>query len=80
MVSRIGKADCGECGGKGTVHLAITHKGIWSYCEKCGYAEWEWTLGDNPKYLGYLARRFGVPVDELVKLVESVVLAEVAMR
>jgi hypothetical protein len=44
----VGKADCGECGGKGTKTLIIDReRGVFSKCQNCGFCEWEWTYGDS---------------------------------
>jgi hypothetical protein len=72
MVIKIGQRDCYECGGKGTVTLLIDKRGIWSRCERCKFTEWEWTWGDNPEYLDYLAKRFGVKREDLEKKLEEV--------
>jgi len=60
----IGKAKCTECGGTKT--LIVRGKGFWSKCLSCGFEEWEWELGDDPDYLRYLAKRYGVTVEDLI--------------
>lgn len=70
VVRVLGERECGECGG--IVNLAITSRGdILSICRRCGFVEWEWSLGDSLDYLQYLARMYGIDYRELVEYVEE---------
>ena len=69
---RIGRADCNECGAKGSVCLIIDHMGIWSYCRNCGFKEWEWTWGDSRDYLEYLAEHYHVEYKKLIEVLYEV--------
>lgn len=72
MIIILGRRDCNECGGEGTVRLIINRDGIWSQCERCKFLEWEWTWGDDPDYLSYLARTFNVDLERLENALERV--------
>ena len=65
---RLGEAECGECGGKR--FLLITSRGIFSVCERCGFVEWEWMVGDSPEYLDYLSERYGVSKRDIIMALE----------
>jgi hypothetical protein len=68
----MGKADCNECGGKGTKVLIIDQRGIWSKCKRCGFMEWEWQTGDNIDYLNYLTKRYGITTEQLLSAISKI--------
>jgi hypothetical protein len=73
LLVRVGKArDCNECSGDGTVFLYATPNGLWSHCLSCGFSEWEWSYGDSIEYLSYLAERFRVSEEEIIRALEEV--------
>jgi hypothetical protein len=68
----VGRADCGECGGKGTKTLIVDrHRGVFSKCQKCGFCEWEWTYGDSLDYLEHLAKKYHITYKELIGAIEE---------
>jgi len=66
---KLGEAGCNKCGGRRT--LIINTMGIFSRCGDCGFTEWEWTWGDDPEYLDYLSKHYGVSRDDLFKALEK---------
>jgi len=69
----LGSRVCNECEG-GKVVLFFTEDGIFSKCLDCGFTEWEWTWGDNPDYLEYLARVYGVSIERIYEELRKVLL------
>jgi ribosomal protein S27AE len=66
------RKDCNECDGILTVVLVVNNHGIWSKCDKCGFTEWEWSWGDNPSYISYLAQAYNVGEEVIMRALEEV--------
>jgi len=71
MTVVLGKAYCGMCDSEDSKVLIIRNGNIYSKCQRCGFVEWEWQKGDSFDYLKYLAERYDVPLEELLKAIEE---------